>query len=560
VVEGEDHLAALLLTGDGESGGVYTPERTTLTLRGKDDATHHVVYLHEVHHSGLNDSTAWGAALHVLAALPSPHRDDFRPLLDVCRLPHEAFATFAGISVASAVHQAVAKTLVQYPMYEPLYRLLADRTDGIGGPQRRYLAVTALARVCMQTPVLDVLLDRADLRVKPSDLRAIDTPNGRWRFLIRQQRDLLELAASEADDIVVQTLGDPPLVADVDGADASAVVVNAFDAAWELWETAVYERLADALRTAGATPLAFNGHMTPTSEALLRAREIVPGLALHAARIDKPAQDDRALSASAIQRMRLTLPVQRYPAKLIRVDTEELVRIVDQHMRIADQPALVVSTRLPRRLEASYAWDADDLATLTDALAPVVAARLIEVDETTTILHAVIDAPAELRGVLTRWGDRGPAIVIEGASCLLDRSWQRTWFDASRAADAFIYLIDSEIDRFTRSWIEHGATVHTGVIHIDDTSGAYWANAIRIGDEPTLWLHVADEITVKLMLDQLRRTPGLTIEDGTDHLRAWTEVLPIAVTHVLATESFLDLEAIDAETLARHIRDVDSSE
>src|SRR4051812_24911915 len=52
-----DDLAALLLTG-GAGSGAHTPERITLSLTGSDALVDHVVYLHELHHRGLNDSTA----------------------------------------------------------------------------------------------------------------------------------------------------------------------------------------------------------------------------------------------------------------------------------------------------------------------------------------------------------------------------------------------------------------------------------------------------------------------------------------------------------------------
>ena len=57
-------------------------DRKTLTLASADQIVDRIVYLHEIHHAGLNDSTAWGTALHLFARLPEPHCSCFAPLLD----------------------------------------------------------------------------------------------------------------------------------------------------------------------------------------------------------------------------------------------------------------------------------------------------------------------------------------------------------------------------------------------------------------------------------------------------------------------------------------------
>jgi hypothetical protein len=218
---GGDHLAQLFFTGAGGSVGAYTPHRTTLSLAGLDAATDHVVYLHEVHHGGLNDSTAWGTALHLYARLPEPYRHRFLPLLDACRLPHEAYATFAGVSVAAARHATAAAALARYPMYVDLYEALAALVAAAAGPHRRYMAATALARLAMQTPILE-LMDTPSLAVSLSDMREIDTPNGRWRWLRRSSEALLAHTLAAADAAVRETDGTAALQADVVGADPAA--------------------------------------------------------------------------------------------------------------------------------------------------------------------------------------------------------------------------------------------------------------------------------------------------------------------------------------------------
>ena len=85
-----DRSCCLFVHGAGDaSAGRYTPAAYELVLQGDDLAQHHVVHLHEVHHKVLNDDTAWGALIHVVA-----RHDEWAPVLlgglvDACRLIHE---------------------------------------------------------------------------------------------------------------------------------------------------------------------------------------------------------------------------------------------------------------------------------------------------------------------------------------------------------------------------------------------------------------------------------------------------------------------------------------
>ncbi|MEA2361311.1 MAG: hypothetical protein QOD71_456 [Thermoleophilaceae bacterium] len=552
-VAGRDHLAQLCFTGVGGSGGAYTPERVSLSLEGVDPVVDHVVYLHEIHHQGLNDSTAWGSALHVFAGLPPSHRSPFLPLLDACRSPHEAYATFAGVNVASARHVGASATLDRYPMYLPLHEAISRLLAPVTGPHRRYLAATAVARVSMQTPILEQMMGRNSLAIGVSDIRAIDTPNGRWRVLLRGGASLIASAASAADAVVHDTHGTDCLDLD-DGRDPDAVSADRFDAAWEDWERAAYAVLADALRAAGASPLEFNGHMEPTREVLVRARGIEPNLPLAAARPSTPAPDDRALAAATIERVRLLL-AEQWRARFIDADTDELVASIDRASRIADQPNLVISARLPRRLTSSYVWSSADQAVLARMDSPLVAARVIETDEAdaSVIAHAPTPQPHDLADLVSAWKGRGPIISIVAASCLIDRGWQEEWLKSLRDAGALLFLIDIELDRFVGSWVSREVSLQAGMVHIDDTSASRWALALSAEEDSALWLLVSDEITVRLFLEQLLRTPGLRCDQGTAHLSGWAAILPIALTHLLATESYLDLEGLGNDPRIRAV-------
>ncbi|HEY4896902.1 MAG TPA: hypothetical protein VII01_12520 [Solirubrobacteraceae bacterium] len=318
------------------------------------------------------------------------------------------------------------------------------------------------------------------------------------------------------------------------------------------WERSVYTTFSQALESAGATTLAFNGHMELTEAVLARARAIDPELALKAARASAPAPDDRALSAATIEQVRLTLSEEPRQAVLTNPNAAEIVALVEERQRIDDVPCLVACARLPRRLLESYRWDAAGRDRLAETATPVVAVRLIDAGETqTAIVHAQLTRPSGLQDVLTEWASRGPSLVIAAASCFVDTVWASEWSQALRAADALIVLVDVEADRFVASWVRSQIPVRAGTVRVEDTSGVFWATGLQVGEDSALWLHLGDEVTVKLMLDQLRHTPGLDLREDASHLRAWSRRLQIAITHVLATESFLDLQGLDSDTIRR---------
>jgi hypothetical protein len=54
---------------------------------------------------------------------------------------------------------------------------------------------------------------------------------------------------------------------------------------------------------------------------------------------------------------------------------------------------------------------------------------------------------------------------------------------------------------------------------------------------------MSDE-AAETVLDQLQRTDAVRLVHGTDHLAEWSDLLPIVLTHLLATESFFDFEGL----------------
>jgi hypothetical protein len=538
-------LARLLLTG-GEVEGAYTPLGFELFGGGSDLLADRIAHIHEIHHCALNDSTEWGSALHVTARIPGGE-EAFGVLLELCRPIHEAYATFASVALAGELDGGAAAVLERYPLYVPLLAAFERLIRPVGSANRRYLLGTQYARVCMQAPVLSKVLSKVSEggRLKGADFRLLDTPDARWLWLRRRGDELAELAAAEGDAAACATPGGEAAISADERGESPVAMAATNDPAWDAWEHAAYQVLADALASAGATPLAFNGHQAGTRAVVAWAQQRYPGLPLAAALTQGRAPDDRSLAAATMAPSRHAATAQRWRARLDRLPVADLVSVVESRSVIDGRPVLVISVRPGRRADALYDWPDAEAQWLRSLPAPLVAVRIIEGGEEPgdeVIAHVPLDEPGSVEQLSAAWAGRGPVVACLSASCLTDADWQRRWLPVLRSAGDRVVLVDVELDRFVRRWASAG--VHAAGVRVADPAGTRHAAAMRADGEDTLWLAVADELGIKLLLNQLLATPGLTVTGTAEHLRGWEDTLRDVLTYLLATEPFFDFAGL----------------
>lgn len=536
-----DHLTDLGFRSVGEAGGRYRPSGFDLRLSGEEIGDR-LTYIHETHHASLNDSTAWGALLHVVARIPAGgNAPAYRPLVDACRLVHEAYATFASLSIIEANHGPQPDALVAYPQYLPLQRRLATLVAAGGGPHRQYLLATAVARCCMQSPVLALVAAKGLEGFCLSDLRSLDTPDGRYRALLSSQQDVLARAA-EAGDVATGWSTDD--LDRIDGADPQEATDDAHDDMWGRWEETAYDEIAQALGGMGATPVAYNGHQEWTGELVAVAERTWGRLGLVAASRLAPATDDRSIAEAMLAQVRHELVDEPYAARILEVDIDAVAALVAERARIGGVPVMIVDVRLPERLLSSYRWAAADAAWLAERTEPVVGVRLTGGDEAggSEIVVVPVTSPDDMERLVASWADRGPAVASIAASCLIDVAWQRDWWGPFARSCPTIVLIDIEPARLTRSWAASGTPVRVGRVSVDDTAGNWQGLAVEAGGG-ALWLGLGEQITVNFLHHAV--VGAIDVEEGTEFLAAWAEPLRVIITHLLAMETYLDFAGLE---------------
>ena len=536
------HLARLCLEGTG-STGQYTPQAFNLRLMGTAQAVDHIVYLHEVHHAALNDSTAWGSALHVYARLPDAGTV-FAGLLDACRIVHESLATFASVQIATARHGEVDFVLDAYPRYVPLYRSTCWLTTGVEGPNRRQQAVTALARVCMQSPVLDVVVGAGLGGFRMAAIREHDRPDARWNWFLRRGPGVLTAAAQAADRVLLDEYGPSALQSDSAGSDLYQATDRSHDDAWDRWEVAVYEHLCEAIAASGVGVVPFDGHQELTAKLLELVHEGYGDLGLRAGLPDQLRHDDAQLAASVLQQVRHELFAgERYRAVVVPLASlDEVVQAVGDIPVAGGCPALIVDARPVDRLEALYRW-----APGSDI--PPVAVRLIAEDDAGLVIgHVPLNGPTDLEELVRRWGTRGIFTTCVGASCLAAPGFADAWL--SVAPRPVFVLVDVEPARFVPQWAGKDLSVVAVPLDVEDPSGHRAALLFSVDGSQIWWLVVADDVTVRLMVEYLRGQLGESLRLEAGALEPVREAAIALITHILATESFTSFDAMES----RHAR------
>lgn len=546
-----DHLAALLFTPDADgSRGSYTPGTFDLHLDGGEDLADQLVHHHEVQHVALTATTAWGSALLVASRVPGWTRL-FAELLGRCRITHESYATYLSCSVVRASLGSPAAALAAYPQYAPLAERLDQYVAAIPDDHRRSLAVTALARACMQTPILEQMAAAWPEPVPLSSVRAIDQPDERLSRLLRDRDGLSSVLVAIADTAVSAEFGPDPLAAAADPA-GRAALDDRFDAAWAQWENIVFDALKAQLTGIGASVVSGNDHLPAAAQLVALASRVVPDLGVTV--IADPDVSDQRMVATALSHARLWLSALRRPARMITagqdIDVAEAVRVADATTRIGDRPNLVLQVRRPDQLLTGYDLPEDDQVLLAGLAGPVLVSRTIADDGTgqaDALWLVRWDDPADVSALAALWGDRGDLTCCVAASCLADSPWRAGWLPALQGVAPIIWLIDVPIQALSQ---ELGAEGTVYGIYLDlapTATGIRRAVAFKVPGRAGTWLALADDVGVQLITQQVADLPGVDLQmTGAD----WTALLPalrLVLIDLLRTEPYVGLRALSAQ-------------
>jgi len=470
----------------------------------------------------------------MVAQAPTAFGVSLSQVVDECWLTHEAYATFGARSVLEGMRGPRPGLLDRWPRYRAWDELVRAAVSSVHGPQRRYLLATALARVAMQVPLSEILLDVGPAQFEVGMLRSVDRPDGRFRLVLRHDHIMAE-AAAKADLAV-------PEAATIDSEDSDALVVAAdeYDELWAHWEHTAYDHLMDWIVEQGGGRLAYNGHQDSTHHLIDLVSTVAGPVRLRAANVsDRPESDLRTVSSILVL---VHEDIGDYTARIVEVEVDDVAGLVAEHSRIDDHPVLVLTARLPERLAATYRWQESVIN--SEHGPPVWGVRLVEPDESGE--SAIVWIPLTIEAVprvIDSWGERGTVIAVVAASCLIDAEWQASELAVVRKLVDTLIWVDVPPDRLMTSWTRDDVEPRLQRIIVNDRSGKWHAAVLEAAEADLQWFVVGSETTVGLFRQALGESPA-ALELANRQLTAFRT----AVTTTLAFETTLDFGGVEDRT------------
>ncbi len=242
-----------------------------------------LVSVHELYHSILNDSTAYGSLLHIAAYLhvngwqPEKAADHLAALIGPVRTAHESFATYGSLFTLGHGNPAV-DLLAPYPGYVGYFRRGEVLLQELEAPFVRQCGLNAVFRLCLQPKGLwrtvenvpqafDVVLGETSLHPDHRlDVLAHRVDGTVWTWLV-----------AEASECASVMSGWPDLEAHIRGElDYDSVNGPEFDDLEQALLQSFYDGLRRLLEDEGFPSLDYDGHQ-PLTRAMTEAVEkLVP--------------------------------------------------------------------------------------------------------------------------------------------------------------------------------------------------------------------------------------------------------------------------------------------
>ncbi|WP_067905068.1 hypothetical protein [Nocardia vaccinii] len=533
------------------SSDYYLPTGLTLSLVGDSEVEHHVTHLHEVYHKSLNDSTAWGSALHFAYEYQPWAQELFGDLRHAAFTTHEVFATFKSINLAEMHYPEAASVLTKGSRYERYYRRARTFVQSVDSAIRQDLVVTAATRVSMQTPILEVAAAAFPGSFELSAVANADRPDTRFIWLLDNTAPFLTAIVRRADEAVTERFGEDAVHGHVLD---RGVEDPELDDLWDTWEQVVYDEFAHQLTQLGSTVLPMREHHG-TAARIAGLFQNVGSTGVLVAPADAPPSTDYDESVAVVSKTRFPLRQELWPASFGYlkgvVDPEDFMHVLTQVASVNGVPELVFHARLAGRLADSYAWG-DSAKERLDALGNEIVVSVkcrTNVGDTDEleIFHVAFKDAADALEVVDVWGDRGPRAFCISASCFVDADFAAEWIDPLRARLPTVLLLDVPTRTLTgdEKALLPGDQPAYGV-YWGLTGTPYKALVWNVEGQPHVGIFIGDSLATQLIYGQFEDIMGENFSMEDADWSEWESTIAAVIRSITYCESFVDLRALES--------------
>lgn len=533
------------------SSGYYLPNGLTVSLVGDSEAEHHVTHLHELYHKSLNDSTAWGSALHFAYEYQPWAEELFSDLRHAAFTTHEVFATFKSVNLAEMYYPKAVSVLTKGSLYERYYHRARTFVQSVDSAIRQDLVVTAATRVSMQTPILKVAQVSFPRSFELSAVANADRPDSRFAWLLVNMAPFVSAIARQADEAVTEQFGEDAIHGHV----LNRGVENPeLDEIWDAWEQVVYDEFARQLTQLGSTVLLMQDHNDAAAHIAGLLRD-AGSIDLLVAPADAPHSTDYDESVAVISQTRFPLRKEPWPASFAylkgAVDPGDFMHVLTQVSSVNGVPELVFHSRLAGRLTDSYAWGeaaTKRLDGLGNEIVVAVKCRTnVDDSDELEIFHVGFRNAADALEVVEAWGDRGPRAFCISASCFVNPSFAAQWIDPLRTRLPIVLLLDVPTSTLTG---EENVLLPSN----QPAYGVYWgltgtpyrALIWHVEGQPHVGMFVGDSLATQLMYGQFEDIMGDNFSMNDTDWSEWEITIAAVLRSIMHCESFVDLRALES--------------
>ena len=471
----ENDLYKLLLNHNDSPEGAYNHSVWEVYTKGQLDSDAILLTsIHESMHNHLNNGTAYGLVLIIVAHLSRENMIEKKALLNMvkmCRTSHEIFATYTSLLILSP--QGIQKEIIEksYPSYKKYLDQASFLMNGVKKNHLQYALINSFIRVCFQNPELANYLKNDTLLTIPYK----ESPDARLRLLSKY---LNETRLNKWLQKFVDTHKTPNEAKAFIELEDDLSILGSESVQFNLMGQSLSDFIYEEIRcdkSVGFSTMYGDEHLTFFDDLLVYANNIMPMDSIIVA--DKEYDKINALSQhesevvffNTMLKDAIVVPFSDYPTTAWK-----------QLLVVADGEAYIyIVSRVTERLLEQYNFSKDDVEWLIKNHSEFITAVLVKqmVKGVEKMVFLVFDSPAQIESLYVS----DYSMICNSAMILSsDKLWKQ-WGLVLEKYTAHSYLFDLS----PSAHIERSIGMHDKVLynsfHLEVENGEY-AFVILLGE------------------------------------------------------------------------------